>query len=97
MTLPGEWRPVVHRESPFIRRISREHPQVLAQDSATDLTTTCETHMNTLSSKLTAFAAALLMNSLIMTALGYLFTLQSHPQMSAFSFATAFATHQWFI
>jgi hypothetical protein len=53
--------------------------------------------MNTLSSKLTAFAAALLMNSLIMTALGYLFTLQSHPQMSAFSFATAFATHQWFI
>jgi hypothetical protein len=53
--------------------------------------------MNTLSSKLTAFAAALLMNSLIMAALGYLFMLQSHPQMSALSFAKAIAAHQWFV
>ena len=40
-------------------------------------------HMNTLTSKLTAFAAALLMNGLVMSALGYLFVLQSHPNMSA--------------
>ena len=33
--------------------------------------------LNTLSSKLTAFAAALAMNALILGALGYLFVLQS--------------------
>ena len=48
-----------------------------------------ETHMNTLSSKLTAFAAALAMNGLVMGALGYLFVLQSYPSMSAFAFAKA--------
>jgi hypothetical protein len=53
--------------------------------------------MNTLSSKLTAFAAAVLMNGMIMSAVGYLFALQSHPHMSALSFAKAVATHQWFI
>ena len=52
--------------------------------------------MNTLSTKLTAFAAALLMNGLVMGALGYLFVLQSHPNMSAVSFAKAVAAHQWF-
>jgi hypothetical protein len=51
--------------------------------------------MNTLSSKLTAFAAALVMNSLIMGAVGYLFEVQSHPQMSVISFARAVITHQW--
>jgi hypothetical protein len=51
--------------------------------------------MNALSSKLTAFAAALLMNGLIMTALGYLFMLQSHQHISALSLARAVATHQW--
>jgi hypothetical protein len=51
--------------------------------------------MNTLSSKLTAFAAALGMNSLIMGALAYLFEIQSHPQLA--SLARAVATHQWFI
>ena len=45
--------------------------------------------MNTLSSKLTAFAAALAMNGLILGALGYLFALQSHPNMSAIAFAKA--------
>jgi hypothetical protein len=45
--------------------------------------------MNTLSSKLTAFAAALAMNGLILGALGYLFAPQSHPNMSAISFAEA--------
>jgi hypothetical protein len=53
--------------------------------------------MNTLSSKLTAFAAALLMNGLVMGALGYLFALQSHPNMSAISFARAVVAHQWLI
>jgi hypothetical protein len=51
--------------------------------------------MNTLSSKLTAFAAALLMNGLVMGAVGYLFELQSHPQMSVISFARQVAAHQW--
>jgi hypothetical protein len=53
--------------------------------------------MNTLSTKLTAFAAALLMNSLIMGAVGYLFKIQSHPHMSAFAFARQIVAHQWFI
>jgi hypothetical protein len=34
--------------------------------------------MNTLSTKLTALAAAVLMNGMIMTAVGYLFALQTH-------------------
>jgi hypothetical protein len=52
--------------------------------------------MNALSSKLTALAGALLMNSLIMGAVGYLFALQSHPHLSALSVARI-ATHQWLI
>jgi hypothetical protein len=50
--------------------------------------------MNTLSSKLTAFAAALVMNGLVLGALGYLFALQSQPNMSAFAFAKAVVAHQ---
>jgi hypothetical protein len=53
--------------------------------------------MNTLASKLTAFAAAVLMNGMIMSAVGYLFALQSHPHMSALSFAKAVVAHQWVI
>ena len=53
--------------------------------------------MNSLSSKFTAFAAALVMNSLIMGAVGYLFEIQSHPQMSVIAFARAVAAHQWLI
>jgi hypothetical protein len=53
--------------------------------------------MNTLSSKLTAFAAAVLMNGLIMGAVGFLFEIQSHPQMSVIAFTQQIATHQWFI
>ena len=41
-----------------------------------------ETHMNTLTSKLTAFAAAIVMNSLLMGAVGFLFELQSHSLLS---------------
>jgi hypothetical protein len=53
--------------------------------------------MNTLSTKLTAFAAALMVNSLIMGAVGFLFELQSHPHLSVISFARQVATHQWFV
>ena len=56
-----------------------------------------ETHMNAITSKLTALAAALVMNSLIMGAVGYLFEIQLHPTMSAVSFAKAVVTHQWLI
>jgi hypothetical protein len=56
-----------------------------------------ETHMNTLSSKLTTFVAALVMNSLIMGAVGFLFEIQSHPHMSVMSFAKAVVAHQWLI
>jgi hypothetical protein len=42
---------------------------------------------STLSTKLTAFAAALLMNGLVMGSLGYLFVLQSNPNMSAIAVA----------
>jgi hypothetical protein len=56
-----------------------------------------ETHMNTLSTKLTAFAAALLMNGLVMGAVGFLFELQSHPHMSVIAFARAVVAHQWLI
>jgi hypothetical protein len=53
--------------------------------------------MNTLSSKFTALAAAVLMNGMIMSAVGYLFALQSHPHLSAISFAKAVVTQQWLI
>jgi hypothetical protein len=52
-------------------------------------------NLNTLSSKLTAFAAALAMNGLVFGALGYLFALQSHPNMSAIALAKAVVAHQW--
>jgi len=50
-------------------------------------------NLNSLSSKLTAFAAALAMNGLVLGALGYLFMLQSQPNMSAISFAKAVVAH----
>jgi hypothetical protein len=34
--------------------------------------------MNALPAKITAFAAAVVMNTLILTTLGYLFTMQAH-------------------
>jgi predicted secreted protein len=46
--------------------------------------------------KLTTLAAALVMNGLLMGAVGYLFEIQSHPHMSVISFAKAVAKHQWF-
>ena len=54
-----------------------------------------ETHVNTLTSKLSAVAATLLINGLVMGAVGYLFALQSHPHLSAISFAKAVVAHQW--
>lgn len=38
--------------------------------------------MNTLASKLSALAAALVMNSLIMGAVGFLFAIQTHAHLS---------------
>jgi hypothetical protein len=54
-----------------------------------------ESYVNTLSSKLTALAATLLLNGLVMGAVGYLFELQSHPHMSVISFARQVVAHQW--
>ena len=51
--------------------------------------------MNTLSSKLTAFAAALAINGFVLGGLGYLFALQFHPNISALAFAKAVVRHQW--
>jgi hypothetical protein len=53
--------------------------------------------MNTISSKLTAVVAALLMNCMIMGAVGYLFELQSHPHLSVIFFAQQLAAHSWVI
>jgi hypothetical protein len=52
-------------------------------------------NLNSVSSKLMAFAAALAMNGLVLGALGYLFVLQSHPNWSAISYAKAVVAHQW--
>lgn len=38
--------------------------------------------MNTLTTKLTTFAAALVMNGLIMGAVGFLFALQTHAHLA---------------
>jgi hypothetical protein len=54
-----------------------------------------ETHMNTFTTKLTAFAAALVLNGLVMSAVGYLFALQAQPQLSAIAFAHKVVAHQW--
>jgi len=53
--------------------------------------------MNTLTSRLSAFAAALAMNSLILCAIGYVFALQTQPHLSAVSLARQLASHQWLI
>jgi hypothetical protein len=53
--------------------------------------------MSTLSSKLTALAMTLTVNSLIMGAVGFLFELQSHPHLTVVAFARQLLTHQWFI
>jgi hypothetical protein len=52
--------------------------------------------MNAISSRLTTLVAAVLVNGLIMTAVGYLFALQSHPHLSAISFAREVVAHRWF-
>lgn len=49
--------------------------------------------MNAISSRLTALAAALVMNGLIMGAVGFLFEIQSHPHMSVMSLARQVVTH----
>jgi hypothetical protein len=51
--------------------------------------------MNPLSSKLTAFAAALAINGLVMSAVGYLFALQSETHISALAAAKSVVANQW--
>lgn len=53
------------------------------------------TLVNTITSKLTAVAAALVINGLILGGLGFLFEVQSQPHLSVVSFAVRLATHQW--
>lgn len=48
--------------------------------------------MNTLASKFAAFAAALVMNGLILGAVGFLFALQSNPHLG--TLAKVVAAHQ---
>jgi hypothetical protein len=55
-----------------------------------------ENLMNAITSKLTAVAAALLMNGLVLGGLGYLFELQSQPHLSVVASALRLA-HQWLI
>jgi hypothetical protein len=50
----------------------------------------------TTSSKLAALAAALILNSLIMGSVGFLFEIQSHPHTSVAAFARQIVAHQWF-
>jgi hypothetical protein len=51
--------------------------------------------MNTLSTKITALVAAVLLNGVIMAAVGYCFALQSNTHMSVITFAKAVVAHQW--
>jgi hypothetical protein len=53
--------------------------------------------MSSLSSKFTALAVALVMNSVIMGAIGFLFELQSRPHLTVLSFARQLVTHPWLI
>jgi hypothetical protein len=53
--------------------------------------------MNVISSKLASFAAALMVNGLVMGAVGYLFALQTQPRLSAIAFAHKVVAHQWLI
>jgi hypothetical protein len=51
--------------------------------------------MNAITSKLTAVAAALVVNGLVLGGLGYLFQIQSQPHLSVVASALQLA-HQWF-
>jgi hypothetical protein len=57
-----------------------------------------ETAMNTrISSKLAALAIALMMNSLIMGGVAYLFDAQTQQHLSVVTFAKQMAAFQWVI
>jgi hypothetical protein len=53
-----------------------------------------ETHMDTLTNKLAALAGAVFMNTLVMSAVGYCFALQSNTYVTAVAFAKAVVTQQ---
>jgi hypothetical protein len=48
--------------------------------------------MSTISSKLTALVAALVINGMIMGSVAYLFAVQAHPHMSVMAFVQEVAT-----
>jgi hypothetical protein len=50
--------------------------------------------MDTLTTKLAALAGAIFMNTLVMSAIGYCFALQSNTYMTAVAFAKAVVTQQ---
>ena len=52
--------------------------------------------MSAISSRFTILVAAVLVNGMIMAAVGYFFALQSHPHLSAISFAKEVVEHRWF-
>jgi hypothetical protein len=52
--------------------------------------------MNAISSRLTILVAAVLVNGMIMAAVGYCFSLQAHPHLSAIAFAKEVIEHRWF-
>jgi hypothetical protein len=54
-----------------------------------------DTKVNTLTTKLTAFAAALMVNGLVFGAVGYLFAQQAQPRLPAIAFAHKVVAHQW--
>jgi hypothetical protein len=51
--------------------------------------------MNTLSTKITAFAGALFANAVVLSAVGYCFALQSNAHVTALAFAKAIVTNPW--
>jgi hypothetical protein len=57
-----------------------------------------ETDMNTqISSKLTAFAIALMLNTVILCGVGFLFNAQAHANSETISLAQQTCTYRWLI
>jgi hypothetical protein len=75
---------------------SMQLPLALLSHINKDRQSHSETHMSAISSRLTSIVAAVLVNGMIMAAVGYLFALQSHPHLSAISFAEEVVAHRWF-
>jgi hypothetical protein len=76
-------------------RVSTRRIALKIPSSKNDYHLIKETPMNTLSTKLTAFAGALFANAVVMSAGGYCFALQSNVHLTALAFAKAVVAHQW--